>query len=180
MRRFKLVGKLLRDVTGSVLVETTIVFPLFIVLVFGSVDAAYLLFDWQAASKATYIGARTAVVSDPVAIGLTTVTYDPTKTNSLCYDPSTGSSTGNCPTVLASACTVPTTNPPKPTKRRKLYKLQCRPCSFFRYFFSNVGNNASSPTAKCDDQLYTRRFRLCGPTGRLTDGHNDQLKVRDA
>lgn len=62
-----MVNKLLRDVAGSVLVEFTVVFPLFIVLMLGTVDIAYMLFEWNTANKAAYIGARAAVVSDVVA-----------------------------------------------------------------------------------------------------------------
>jgi Flp pilus assembly protein TadG len=97
--------KLLRDIDGSVLVEYTIVFPLFILLVFGTVDVSYMLSEWAMASKAAYIGARTAVVADPVANGITNPTYDTTKTGQLCFDPSTGSSTGACPTITATSCT---------------------------------------------------------------------------
>jgi Flp pilus assembly protein TadG len=67
--------RLLRDTRGSILVETTVVLPLFLVLVLGSVDAAYLFFDWHLASKAAYIGARAAIVLDPVAQGITTISY---------------------------------------------------------------------------------------------------------
>jgi len=62
--------KLLRDITGSILVEYTIVFPVFILLVLGTVDVAYMLSDWALANKAAYVGARTAVVADAVANGL--------------------------------------------------------------------------------------------------------------
>ena len=106
IRRFKLVGrKLLRDITGSILVEYTIVFPLFILLVLGTVDVAYMLSEWALANKAAYVGARTAVVADAVANGITNVTFDQTKTGQLCFDPSTGASTGDCPTITATSCT---------------------------------------------------------------------------
>ena len=94
---------------GSVLVETTIVFPVFILLAFGTVDVALMLYDWNLASKADYVGARTAVVSDPVAQGITSLSnaYDPTLTSNLCYVPSasTFTSTGDCPIVPATVCT---------------------------------------------------------------------------
>ena len=73
-RRFKLASKLLRDITGSILVEYTIVFPLFILLVLGTIDVTYMLYEWALANKAAYVGARTAVVSDPVANGITNLT----------------------------------------------------------------------------------------------------------
>jgi Flp pilus assembly protein TadG len=102
--------KLLRDIRGSVLVEYTIVFPLFILLVFGTVDVSYMLSEWAMASKAAYVGARTAVVADAVAPGITNPTYDQTMTGQLCFVPSTGATAvinGNnvCPTITATNCT---------------------------------------------------------------------------
>jgi Flp pilus assembly protein TadG len=98
-------GKLLRDITGSVLVETSVVFPLFILLVLGTIDVAYMLSEWVLANKAAYIGARTAVVADAVASGITIPAYNSTLLGQLCFNPSTGASTGNCPTITATDCT---------------------------------------------------------------------------
>ena len=97
--------KLLRDITGSMLVEYTIVFPVFILLVLGTIDVAYMLSEWALANKATYVGARTATVADAVGGGITDVTYDRTKISQLCFDPATGASTGKCPTITATSCT---------------------------------------------------------------------------
>ena len=49
------------------LVETTIVIPLFLVLVLGTVDVTYMFYEWAMANKAAYVGARAAVISNPVA-----------------------------------------------------------------------------------------------------------------
>ncbi len=58
----KLWRRLLRDCEGSALVEFTVVFPIFMLVAFGTVDVSYMLFEWSQANKATYIGApRTAV-----------------------------------------------------------------------------------------------------------------------
>ena len=103
-------NKLLRDITGSVLVETTIVFPLFILIVFGTVDVTYMFYEWALANKAAYVGARTATLSDPVATGITSQNFDPTLLGLLCFDPNTGNSNGNCPTVDATNCTGAATN----------------------------------------------------------------------
>ena len=46
----------MRDTKGAVLVEYTIVFPLFIILVFGTVDVTYMFYDWVLANKAAYVG----------------------------------------------------------------------------------------------------------------------------
>jgi TadE-like protein len=97
---------------GSALIEYAVVFPLFISVTLGTVDVTYMLFDWALANKAAYVGARTAVVSDPVAQGIT----DPfpagqnPNIGQLCFNPTTGApntdSNGNnyCPTV-SSVCT---------------------------------------------------------------------------
>jgi len=97
--------KLLRDITGSILVEYTIVFPVFILLVLGTVDVGYMLSEWALANKAAYVGARTATVADAVANGITNITFDQTKAGQLCFTPSTGSSTGACPAITATSCT---------------------------------------------------------------------------
>ena len=64
-------NRLLRDCIGSSLVEFTIVFPVFMLVAFGTVDITYMLYDWALASKAAYTGARTAIVSFPAAAGIT-------------------------------------------------------------------------------------------------------------
>src|SRR2546422_8846034 len=94
------------------LVEYTVVFPLFILVTLGTVDVAYMLSDWALANKAAYVGARTAVVSNPVAQGITNPFTPGLNPNigKLCFDPTTGAantdSNGNnyCPTV-SSVCT---------------------------------------------------------------------------
>jgi hypothetical protein len=105
--------KLLRDITGSVLVEYSIVFPIFMLLTFGTVDVSHMLFELALASKATYVGARAAVVSSPVARNIISVenyTADQVqKLGQLCFhagepiaplDPN-----GNCPS-LGCVCTA--------------------------------------------------------------------------
>ena len=67
--------KLLRDIQGSVLVETTVVLPMFLVLVLGTIDVTYMFFDWALANKAAYVGARTAVTSNPVDPAVTDLSY---------------------------------------------------------------------------------------------------------
>src|SRR5215468_3433260 len=59
-----------RDETGAVLVEISILLPIVITILCGSIDFLYAFYQWNAAAKAVQIGARIAAVSDPVAIGL--------------------------------------------------------------------------------------------------------------
>lgn len=110
MRRLKLGGKLLHDIRGSVLVEYTVVFPVFILLILGTIDVSYMLFDFALANKAAYLGARMAVVSTPVATELANPNYDQTLLGDLCFNPATGQSTGDCPTITPTDCTGAATN----------------------------------------------------------------------
>src|SRR5262249_29409710 len=80
-------------------------FPVLWLVALGTVDFTSLLFDWSMANKATFTGARTAVVSDPVASGLRDVNYTNTQIAQLgnwCFD--TGGNNINCPTPSA-VCT---------------------------------------------------------------------------
>ena len=58
-----------RNERGGVLVEAALATPLFILLVVGVLDLGIYLWQWNAANKATHLGARFAVVNDPVARG---------------------------------------------------------------------------------------------------------------
>lgn len=111
MKSGKLARKLIRDTVGSVLVEAALVMPMFLVLILGIIDAAYMIYDWEDASEATYIGARAAVVSDPVAAGITSANFSATELQNIglsCFDTTTGV-VNNCPTFSATcdsgACT---------------------------------------------------------------------------
>jgi hypothetical protein len=106
-RRYPLVNRLLRDCLGSSLVEFTVVFPIFILIAFGTVDVAYMLFDWASANKATYMGAHRAIVSNPVAIETTNLAYDPTRIGELCVNVSDGTASGACPSVPPDGATSP-------------------------------------------------------------------------
>ena len=100
-------NRLLQSCEGSALVEFTLVFPLFLLVAFGTVDFTYMLFDWDMANKATYLGARTAVVSNPIASGITSVTYTTTQLANLglpCFNPD-GTANGNCPAITSVVCT---------------------------------------------------------------------------
>ncbi|WP_074078285.1 TadE/TadG family type IV pilus assembly protein [Microvirga massiliensis] len=60
-RRFR------RDSSGALLVEISVVFPMILLLTFGTVEAGLFLFQSNAASKATQLGARWAVVNSPIS-----------------------------------------------------------------------------------------------------------------
>jgi hypothetical protein len=115
MRSNQLAGRLLRDIAGSVLVEYAVVFPLFMLVTLGTVDVTFMLYEWALANKATYVGARAAVVSNPIAQSITedSSLYDASQLRQMgqyCFDFATGTSNGNCPSpnvkvdCTSSAC----------------------------------------------------------------------------
>jgi Flp pilus assembly protein TadG len=102
-----------RDSNGASLVEFTLVFPVVMLVALGSVDVVYMLFQWGEANKAAYVGARQAVILDPVATGVTNLTYSTagTQLGQPCFVPGTGAAntTSNCPAVN-TVCTPATTS----------------------------------------------------------------------
>jgi Flp pilus assembly protein TadG len=102
------VNRLLRESSGASLVEFTLVFPVVMLVALGSVDVAFMLFEWGEANKATFAGARRAVVLDPVATEATNPTYSTagTQLGKPCFNPATGVADTNssCPTV-STVCT---------------------------------------------------------------------------
>lgn len=65
-----LLKRFIRDDSGAVLVEVTIVMTIMLVFILGSIEFLFALYQWNAATKAVQVGARIAAVSDPVAAGL--------------------------------------------------------------------------------------------------------------
>ncbi len=62
--------KLAGDRSGAVAVESAIVFGLLIVLTISLIEFSLALWQWNTAEKATELGVRYAVQSDPVSVGL--------------------------------------------------------------------------------------------------------------
>ncbi len=99
-------NKLIRDIASAEIVEMTIVIPLFLLLALGTIDVAYMFYDWALANKATYIGARAAVVTNPVAPGVVNLSYPlnpPEHLGENCFDGS--GNVVNCPIVQRIDCT---------------------------------------------------------------------------
>jgi hypothetical protein len=92
-------NRLVRDCRGSSLVEFTLVFPILILITFGTIDVTYMLYEWNLASKAAYRGARVAIVANPVAPEITNPAYNVADIGLFCFNRDTGASTGLCPTV---------------------------------------------------------------------------------
>jgi Flp pilus assembly protein TadG len=108
MRSAGLVSKFLRDTSAAALLEFTIVFPIAMLVILGTVDASLLMFRWAELTKATYAGARYAVVSNPAVISSVGALNDPTPgagAGASCFN-SDGSvnTTANC-TVFNVTCT---------------------------------------------------------------------------
>ncbi|WP_280824122.1 TadE/TadG family type IV pilus assembly protein [Pseudaminobacter soli (ex Li et al. 2025)] len=97
-----------KDDSGASMVEFTLVFPMILLVTLGTVDATLMLYDWACANKAAYRGARMAVISAPVATGITTFAYDtnPTHMGDLCFSTDNGQASVDvaCPTVT-TRCT---------------------------------------------------------------------------
>lgn len=104
-------SRLLRDNEGAGTIETTLAIPIVLLLTLGTVDAGLLLWEMTQAGKATDVGARTAAVSDPVALGINQPVYDPLLLGDSCFDSGTGAArlksdgTAVCPSV-ATVCTA--------------------------------------------------------------------------
>jgi hypothetical protein len=62
--------------SGAAMVEMAIVISLFLVLVFGIIEFALVIFHWSKLNEATRAGARYAIVNDP-ACSIYTDTNDP-------------------------------------------------------------------------------------------------------
>jgi hypothetical protein len=69
------VRRLWRDCRGGPAAEFALVLPLLILFLFGIIDVGRLMWTWNQAEKAAQMGVRLAVVSAPVASGLTSYSY---------------------------------------------------------------------------------------------------------
>jgi Flp pilus assembly pilin Flp len=94
-----------RDESGAALIEFTAAALTFFLLLFGVVEFANVFYQWNAATKAVQLGARLAVVSNPIASDLATLTGlsssvlpgDPMPAfDRVCTGTNASGSTGNC------------------------------------------------------------------------------------
>src|SRR3954454_461795 len=65
-----IVHRLLRSTAASIAAEFGLVLPLFLLLLFGVIDAGRFMWESNEAEKATQVGARVAIVTDPLSSGL--------------------------------------------------------------------------------------------------------------
>ena len=61
---------LLKSTSGASAAEFGLVLPLFLILLFGVIDAGRFMWESNEAEKATQVGARVAIVTDPLSSGL--------------------------------------------------------------------------------------------------------------
>ncbi|MGL5011399.1 MAG: TadE/TadG family type IV pilus assembly protein [Paracoccaceae bacterium] len=93
-----------RDEAGSVLVEFAVVLSLFLLLLFGFIDFGRMAFSYVAATKATELAVREAVVNGPVCAGLPATNQRGTLNGT-----ATLYQFGTSCNVAAGICRVPTT-----------------------------------------------------------------------
>lgn len=67
--------RLIHSDAGASAAEFAMVLPLLLALLFGIIDAGRFAWEYNRAEKATQVGARVAVVTDPIAGGLSTVKF---------------------------------------------------------------------------------------------------------
>ncbi|MDX2274117.1 MAG: TadE/TadG family type IV pilus assembly protein [Hyphomonadaceae bacterium] len=96
--------RFLRDQSGATLVEYTLVFTLMMVLTFGLIEFGLAFYQYNAAEKATAIGARFLATRGPVVTGLGDCAPANTNASSAgTYCSTIGGSTGAITTCSASA-----------------------------------------------------------------------------
>jgi hypothetical protein len=66
---------LLRDERGASAAEFALVLPLLLILLLGMLDAGRFLWEYNRAEKATQMGVRYAVATDPIAPGLASYSF---------------------------------------------------------------------------------------------------------
>ena len=66
-------ARLVRNEQGATIVEFSLIFVLLMLMTWGVVEFGYLWWQWNSAEKATQMGARKAVVTSPVATGLSSL-----------------------------------------------------------------------------------------------------------
>ena len=164
---------LLRDQTGGVLVEATVMLVIIFIFVLGSVDFLMAMYQWNAAAKAVQIGARIAAVSDPVASDLNAITglesgaipgtFPPPAFTTRTCSGSTGTCSGGSPySATAMNRIVRGRNMDNGCQRPRHLGLRHR----------HVRHFSSGPASERHRLLHVQWARLCGPNRRSSpDSH---------
>jgi hypothetical protein len=106
MKSDSLKSRFLGCTSAASLLQFTLVFPLLAIVLLGSVDFIFYMFNRDLAAKATQKGARLAIVTNPVATGIADpYVGDGTRLGSICYNTATGAKdTSVCGPLRSSIC----------------------------------------------------------------------------
>ena len=99
--------RLLHDQSGASAAEFSLVLPLLILLLFGMIDTGRYMWEYNRAEKATQMGARFAVVTNPVDSDLVTTNY--VGTNGLTQGDPIPASAFGVMTCTSTSCLCTTT-----------------------------------------------------------------------
>ena len=94
---------LIRDSRASSAAEFALVLPLLLIFLLGIIDVGRLMWTWNRAEKATQMGVRYAVATDPVATGIATYSCA-TGSSSIAQGSSIGTSYFSSMTCNSTAC----------------------------------------------------------------------------
>ncbi|MEI8177423.1 TadE/TadG family type IV pilus assembly protein [Aestuariivirga sp.] len=96
---------------GAALIEFTAVMFVLFVFVLGTVDLCLLMVNWASYNRATYAGARFAVVTNPVAtnINATITANTGSYAGDSCLNSNTGAASGSCVIKAAAICNATNT-----------------------------------------------------------------------
>ncbi|AMK22815.1 MULTISPECIES: TadE/TadG family type IV pilus assembly protein [unclassified Sphingobium] len=99
----KLITTLIRDSRASSAAEFALVLPLLLIFLLGIFDVGRLMWTWNRAEKATQMGVRYAVATDPVATGIATYSFA-TGASSIAQGASIGTSYFSSMTCTSTTC----------------------------------------------------------------------------
>lgn len=106
MRKSGLASRTRDGERGEALIEFTAVMMVLFVFTLGTIDLCLLMVNWASYNRATYAGARFAVITNPVATNINTTIaanngYYP---GDSCLNTNTGAASGGCAIKAAATC----------------------------------------------------------------------------
>lgn len=144
------------DTNGATFIEAAVVFPIVLLLVGGLVDLGLMLFSWASLSKATYEGARLAVVSAPVATNVKVTTAAVTSG-----------------TALGTPCSVSGGTANKCVE----FSIYCIPNSSTSGTCYNSSDNSVSTTHTFVNSAFTKIFQAMTDAGAGAKIDRQQVKI---